>query len=147
MRPNADKISALIEMPMPRDFNQTRALLNGVGDNRKFLRDLSKRIRPITSLVRKGFKFEFTPAMEVTVRKLLPEHAAAHILVFSEWDAVADGCHPFHMYCDACIDGFGAALEQERPDGSVQPTTYISRATLDSERHWTPLDVDAGSTV
>ena len=48
---------------MPRDLKQVRALLGVVGYYRKFLRDLSKRIRPITSLLKKGVKFEFTPAM------------------------------------------------------------------------------------
>ena len=51
------------------------------------------------------------------------------------------------MYCDACLDGFGAAHEQKQPDDSVRPIAYISRATLDSERHWTPLDLQAGSIV
>ena len=52
---------------MPRDLKQVRALLGGVGFYRKFLRDLFKRIRPITSFLRKGFKFEFMPAMGVIV--------------------------------------------------------------------------------
>ena len=60
---------------------------------------------------------------------------------------MADGSRPFHVYCDAFIDGFGAALEQEQPDGSVRPIAYISRATLGSGRHWTPLDLEAGSIV
>ncbi|MEP2272374.1 MAG: ribonuclease H family protein, partial [Marinobacter sp.] len=53
----------------------------------------------------------------------------------------------FNVYYDACIEGFGVALEQEQPDDSVWPIAYISRATLDSERHWTPLDLEAGSIV
>ena len=60
-----------------------------------------------------GVKFDFTPAMEVVVGEILAELAAPPILVFPDWDAVADGSRPFHVYCDACIDGFGAALEQE----------------------------------
>ena len=132
---------------MPRDLKQVRALLGGVGYYRKFLRELSKRIRPITSLVRKEVKFEFTPAMEVIVREILAELAAPPILVSPDWNAVADGSRPFHVYCDACIDGFRAALKQEQPDGSVRPIAYTSRATLDSEWHWTPLDLEAGSLV
>ena len=112
-----------------------RALLGGVGYYRKFLRDMSKRIRPVTSLLMKGVKFEFTLGMEIIVREILAELAAPPILVFPDWDAVADGSRPFHVYCDACIDGFGAALEQEQPDGSVRPIAHISRATLNSERH------------
>ena len=120
---------------MPRDLKQVHALLGGVGYYRKFPRDLSKRIRPITSLLKKGVKFEFMPAMEVIVREFLAELAAPLILVFPDWDAVADGSRPFHVSCDACVDGFGAAHEEELPDGSVRPTAYISRATVDSERH------------
>ena len=68
-------------------------------------------------------------------------------MVFPNWDAITDGSPLFHVYCDACIEGFGDALEQEQADGSMKPITYTSRATLDSERHLTPLNVNAGSIV
>ena len=29
----------------------------------------------------------------------------------------------------------------------MRPIAYITRVTLDSERHWTPLDLEAGSIV
>ena len=106
---------------MSLDLKQVRTLLCGVGYYRKLLPYLSKRIRPITSIIRKGVKFDFTPAMEVIVREILAELTAPPGLVLPDWDAVADGSRPFHVYCDACIDGFGAALEQEQPDGSVRP--------------------------
>ena len=47
--------------------------------------------------------------------------------------------------CDASVDGFGATFEQEQKDGAIRPIVFISRATLESERHWTPLDLEAGS--
>ena len=68
-------------------------------------------------------------------------------MVYPDWDAVADGSCPFHVYCDASIDSLGVALEQEHPDGSVRPIDHISRATLDSGRSWTPLYLGAGSIV
>ena len=71
-------------MPMPRDLKQVRALLGGVGYYRIFLRDLAKRIRPITSLLRKGVKFELTPSMEVIVREIIAELAAPPIFVFRD---------------------------------------------------------------
>ena len=48
--------------------------------------------------------------MEVIVREILAELAVPPILVFPDWDAAADGSRPFHVYYDACIDDFGAAL-------------------------------------
>ena len=38
-------------------------------------------------------------------------------------------------------------LDTLQHDGSVWPIAYISRATLDSEKHWTRLDLEAGSIV
>ena len=51
------------------------------------------------------------------------------------------------MYCDTCIDGFGAAFDQGQPKGFVRPIAYISSAALDSEMHRIPLDLEAGSVV
>ena len=147
LRPNAEKASALINMPMPTDVKQVRALMGGIKYYLNFLPDLSKRLHPFNSLFRKGVKFAFTPAMEKLVGEILAELATPSFLVFPNWNAVADGSRPFHVYCDACIDGFGVALEQEQEDGSIKPIAYISRATLDSERHWTPLDLEPGSIV
>ena len=132
LRPNAEKVSALIDMPMPNDVEQVRALMGDINHYSNFLPDLSKRLRPIYSLLRRGIKFAFTPAMEKLMREILAELATPPIVLFSDWDAVTDGSRPFHVYCDACIDGFGAALEQEQADGSIKPIAYISRVTLDS---------------
>ena len=85
--------------------------MGGVNYYRKFLLDLSKRLRPINALLRKGLKFAFTPAVEKLVREILAELATPPVLVFPDWDAVADGSCQFHVYCDACVDGFGAAPE------------------------------------
>ena len=147
LRPNAEKVSALTNMPMPTDAKQMRALMGGVNYYRKHLPSLSKRLRPINAHLRKGVKFAFTPAVEKLVRELLVELTTPPVLVFSDWDAVADGTRLFYVYCDACIDGFGASLKQEQTDGSIKPIAYSNRATLDSERHWTPLDLEADSIV
>ena len=53
---------------MPTDVKQVRTLMGGINYYRNFLPDLSKRLRPINSLLRKGVKFVFTPAMEKLVR-------------------------------------------------------------------------------
>ena len=43
---------------------------------------MSTRIRPITALFKKGFKFCFAPAIEAIVRDMLAELAAPRVLVF-----------------------------------------------------------------
>ena len=147
VRPNDDRGAALTRMPMPTDIKQLRSLLGGLSYYRKFLPNMAHHIRPVTALLKKGAAFEFTSAMETTVRTLLAELAAPPILVFPDWDAVIDTSRPFRLHCDASTAGLGATLEQEQPDGSIRPIVYISRATLDNEQNWTPMELEAGCVV
>ena len=64
LRQNAEKVSALTNMPMPTDVKQVRALVGGVNYYRNFLPDLSKRLRLINAPLRKRVKYAFTPAMD-----------------------------------------------------------------------------------
>ena len=147
VRPHDDRVAALTRMPMPTDIKQLRSLLGGLSYYRKFLPNMAHHIRPITALLKKGIAFDFTSAKEDTVRALLAELAAPPILVFPDWDAVIDTFRPFRLHCDASTACLGAILEQEQPDGSIRPIVYISRATLDNEQNWTPMELEAGCVV
>ena len=143
VRPNDDKIVALARMSIPRDIKQIRSLLRGLSYYRKILSHMTKRVCPITALLKKGATFTFTPSMEEAVRALLAELAAPPTLVFPDWDAVIGKSRPFRLHCDASTDGLGATLEQEQPDRSIHPIVYISRAALTNERNWTPMELKA----
>ena len=147
VRLNDDRVAAPTRMPMSTDIKQLRSLLGGLSCYRKFLPNMACRIRPITALLKKGAAFDFTSTMEDTVRALLAELAAPPVLVFPDWDAVIDTSRPFRLHCDASTAGLGATLKQEQPDGSIRPIVYISRATLDNEQNWTPMELKAGCVV
>ena len=68
VHPKTEKVSTSIKIPMPQDGNQVRTLLSGAWFYRKFLRGLSKRVHPITSVSKEGVHFDFTPAMKAIVR-------------------------------------------------------------------------------
>ena len=80
VRPNAGKVSALTLLPMSRDMKQSRFLLDGFSYHRKFLRDMSRRIRPITALLKNGVDCLFAPTMEAIVHDTLAELAAPPVL-------------------------------------------------------------------
>ena len=121
VRPNDDRVAALTRMPMSTDIKQLRSILGGLSYYCKFLPNMACRIRPISALLKKGAAFDFTSAMEDTVRALLAELATPPILVFPDWDAVVDTSRPFRLHCDASTAGLGATLGQEQPDGSIRP--------------------------
>ena len=133
LHPDTNKVRAMTEMPMPTNISQLRSLLGGLLYYRKFLPNLSKRIRSITDLLKKGAAFVFTKDMEVILPELLKTLTEKPVLCFPDWDAVQDGCRLFQMHTDASREGFGAVLNQPQLDGSVRPILYISRATLPNE--------------
>ena len=145
--PNPDKVAALAKMPMPTDLKQLRSLLGGLGYYRSFLKGMAKRTKPLNDLLKKNTPFVFTNEMEATVRELLAELSRPPVLVFPDWDAIEDQSRPFRLHTDASQDGLGATLEQEQPSGDIKPIVFISRATLDAERNWTALDLEAGAVV
>ena len=54
--PNADKVTALTKMPMPTNVKQLRSLLGGMGYYRKFITNMSTRLRPVNALLKQGVK-------------------------------------------------------------------------------------------
>lgn len=74
------------------------------------------------------------PSMEAIVSTTLAKLSAPHILVFLDWDAVADDPRPFSVYCDASIDAFGTALNQKQPHSWCQLCHPRLGVTLDSAR-------------
>ncbi|CAB1111208.1 unnamed protein product [Ectocarpus sp. CCAP 1310/34] len=145
--PDGVKVRALTHTPPPTNVEQLQSLLGGLSHYRKFLKNLATKVRPLNSLLKQGVPFKYTPGMVKVVKTLLSELARPPILVFPDWAAIEDNSRPLHLWSDACIDGFGASLEQEQLDGSVRPIVYISRATLPAERNWTVLDLEAGGIV
>lgn len=125
-----------MKLPLLQSFKKIRALMGAdFGTIKKLCSTcMSKWIRPITALLRKGVKHDLTPAMEVVVREILIELATAPSLVFPDWGDIADGSRPCHVSCDSCIGCLGAPLEQEQPGGSVLPIACINRVTLSIPR-------------
>ena len=127
---NAEKKSASIKMLMPRDLNQVFALLGGMGYYRKFLRDLCKRIRPITSLFRKGVKVGFTSSMEDIVHEIIPELAAPPILVYptgTPWTTA-----PAPSTCTATTASAVLLLRLNRSSRTAQCSPSLTSAALPS---------------
>ena len=86
--------------------------------------------------------------MEVIVREIIAELAAAPILVSPEWDAVvADGSRP--STCNAKPAPTGFVLRSNRSRRTAQCGLSLTSAALPSVlgRHRAPHDLKAGSIV
>lgn len=61
--------------------------------------------------------------------------------------AAIKGFHKLRLFCDASRDGSSAALVEPQVGKSVRPKMFIDRATLDNERNWSILKLEAETIV
>ena len=147
VRPNDARVAALARLPMSTDINQLRSLIGGLSyipqvpgqhgsphspDNGSS--EKGRRVR--FHLRNRGHRSHPSRGTRSTPNTCLSGLGRGH-----------DTSGPFRLYCDASTAGLGATLEQEQPDSSMRPIVYISRATLNNEQNWTPMELEAGCVV
>ena len=132
---------------MPNNVSELRSLLGGLSYYRKFLPNLSRRLQPITRLLKKDVPFSFNAEMEAVVREILKVLTKPPVLVYPDFEAARNGSRKFRLYCDASAAGFGATLEQPQKDNTVRSIVYLNRTVLPNEQRWAPIEKEAGCIV
>ena len=110
---------------MPNNVSELRSLLGRLSYYRKFLPNLSRRLQPITKLLKKDVPLSFTAQMETVIRELLAVLTTPPVLVYADFEAARDGSRNSRLYCDASALGFGATLEQPQKDNAVRPIVNV----------------------
>jgi hypothetical protein len=79
-----EKIEAIRGWPVPRNVTEVRYFMGLVGYYRRFIKGFSKIASPITSLQKKGVKFEWTPKCEESFQQLKDILTSAPILKIAD---------------------------------------------------------------
>ena len=107
-----------------------------MGYYRKFLEGFSLIARPMTQLLKKGWKLEWIPACEASFQELKKRLTTAPVL------ATPDISKAFVIYCDASGTGLGGVLMQ---DGRV--VAYLSRQLRPHEENYATHDLELAAVV
>jgi hypothetical protein len=131
-----EKIEAIKGWPTPRNVTEVRSFMGLVGYYRRFIKGFSKIASPITSLQKKGVKFEWTPKCEESFQQLKNILTSAPIL------KIADPDEDFVVCTDACKEGLGGVLSQK--DHVV---CFESRKLKEHERNYATHDLELATIV
>lgn len=101
------KVKEVMDWQAPTSVSEIRSFLGLAGYYRWFIPDFSKIAKPMTRLLQKEEKFEWTPECEASFRTLRELLTTVPVL------AQPDIEKPFDVYCDACGTGLGCVLMQE----------------------------------
>ena len=131
-----EKIKTIKEWRAPTTQTEVRAFLGLAGYYRKFVEGFSSIARPMTQLLKKDQKFEWTDKCEECFQKLKERLISALILI------MPDITKPFDVYCDASKIGLGCVLMQE---GKV--ISYLSKQLKQHEQNYPTHDLELAAVV
>ena len=79
-----EKIEAIMNWPTPRNVTDVRSFMGLAGYYRRFIEGFSKVAYSITSLQKKGIKFEWTPRCEEIFQQLKSRPTSALVLKIAD---------------------------------------------------------------
>jgi hypothetical protein len=130
------KIQSVMDWEAPTTQTEVRGFLGLAGYYRKFVERFSSIARPMTQLLKKDKKFEWTPKCEESFQELKKWLVTAPVLT------MPDITKSFDVYCDASKLGLGCVLMQE---GKV--IAYLSRQLWPHEENYPTHDLELAAVV
>ena len=140
--PDPEKVKPMTQLPMPTNVKQLKSLLGHLSYYRKFLKNMSAKLKPINAMLKKGATFCFTADHVRIVKELMDKLSSPEVLAFPCYQGAISGERPFRLVADASENGLGAVIEQLQPDGIVRPLSFFSRTTYPNETRWSPTELE-----
>ena len=131
--PDPSYVEKIVNWPTPRNVTEVRALL-GVGNYyRRFIRDYSKKMKPLTELTKDHVPFVWTVECDRAVDILKEALTSPEIMALplNEGGYILD--------TDASVDTIGAVLSQVQ-DRRERVIAYGSRTLSTAERNYCVTD-------
>jgi hypothetical protein len=130
------KVEEVLKWKQPTCVFDIRSFLGLAGYYRRFIMDFSKTAQPMTKLLHKGVKFDWSPNCEQAFQTLKKHLTTAPVL------ATPNMAKTFDIYCDASRVGLGCVLMQ---DGRV--IAYASYQFRKHEENYPTHDLELAAVV
>lgn len=129
IRMDPKKVAAINSWPTPQSVSDLRSFLGLAGYYRKFVEKFSSIARPLSNLLCKDTKYEWTDSHEQAFQTLKKAITTAPTLI------IPDLNKPFHVVTDASGYAIGASLMQDQGNG-LQPCAFLSHSMKAAERNY-----------
>jgi hypothetical protein len=102
-----EKVQEVMDWKPPTTARQIQSFLGLAGYYRRFIPDFFRIAKPMTELLKKGVKYEWSRKCGDAFHTLRQHLTTAPVL------AQPDNTKPFEVYCDASGTGLGCVLMQD----------------------------------
>lgn len=128
-----EKVEAMVNLPTPNNISEVRRIIGTISWYRRFVPRFSEMIAPLTHLLRKRNKFQWTLDCEEAFQKIKDALVSASILATPDFE------QPFYLQTDASAYGIGAVLFQRRNE-QEHVISYLSRALSKTESKYSATE-------
>jgi hypothetical protein len=129
-----DKVSAVLTWPTPQSVHDIQVFLGFANFYRRFIRNYAKITQPLTALLRKDVKFEWSDATMEAFETLKMAFVSPPVLIHPDTSA------PFIVETDASDFALCGVLSQYDNDQHLHPVAFYSRQLASAERNYEIYD-------
>ena len=134
VKPLTAKVEAVDYFPPPQTKKELMRFLGMAGFYRRFCKNFSDVAAPLTNLLRKDAKFEWSPVCQDAFRKIKAILSSSPVL------AAPDFTKQFNIAVDASDVGAGAVLMQPDDAGVDRPVCYFSKKFNSSHKNYSTVE-------
>ena len=138
--PFSDKVKAIREFKTPTTVTEIKSFLGLANYYRKFIKDFSRKAKPLNELTKKGTPFLWTEKAQESFMELKRRLVTSPVL------AHADPALPFRLTTDASRTGLGWVLEQKQ-DGKFRVICYGGKSLTPAQSNYGISDLEALAVV
>lgn len=132
IKPNPEKVKAIMNAPRPNDVQQLKSYLGLINYYGKFLPNLSTLLHPLYQLTKKDIKFEWSSECETAFQ------SSKLLLLNNQLLVHYDANKEIVLFCDASPYGLGAILSHIF-DNEDKPIFFASCTLTDTQKKYPQL--------
>lgn len=137
IHPMQEKCQAISKAAIPNTVTELKSLLSLLSYSGKFIPSLSTLIAPMTELLQKDKKWEWSPSCQKSFEEAKKQLLSNRVLVHYNPEL------PLLLACDASSIGVGAVISHKMPDGSEKPIAFASRMLTKAEKNYSQIEKEA----
>lgn len=141
LRVDDDKITAILDLPIPKNVKQVRRFIGVSGWYRRFIANYSTLAAPLTGLLKKGTKFNWNPEADKAFNELKRALTTAPTLATPNFNK------HFYIQCDASKVGVGSVLFQLSEDGEEHPLAFFSQKLNKAQKNYSVTELECLAAV